>query len=159
MTKLSGLALLLFAANLTGPILADDQATDELVGSVPYYKRTFSLEPDAFLKALGLDRKAISPPTYYFSRRYEDETVGSGVLAPDGQDDPPAFSAALSKVQKAVDAFFNAKGVDFNTSNSPSNHILFIPQTGMLYIQGSLRHVLLVETILKKLNGVLRKQA
>jgi len=152
MTKLLTATALLFI--FTSQAFTDEGATaDPSIGTVSYYKRTLRVEAEPFLKAVGLDRNALHPN--YFLAQFE-KPVGHGVLAPDSDDGPP-FSP-MPRIQKALKEFFSSRGVDLSTTTSPSNFIFFNPDTGTLYAQGSLRHVLLVSSIVRQLDGVISKE-
>jgi hypothetical protein len=124
------------------PALNETGAQAE-ASSVRYYKQSLRVDPAKLLKGIGLETNAFTH--IRLGNRFDDpEIVGVGVLAPDVAEQVLPFSP-VARLNQAVRRFLKAKGVDF-----ASNSVLVLPETGVVYLQGSLDHVLFVGSIMRQ---------
>jgi len=143
MKKLLTATVALFALSINAdlPSGAGGAQKDEI--SAPYYKQTLQVELTRLIKAVGLETNLLTGGAIRLGNRFDyPEVVGAGVLAPDDGDQLLPFSP-MAKLNQAVRRFLQSKGVDFS-----HNSALVMSESGLLHVEGSLEHLLLVRSIM-----------
>ena len=144
MKKLLTATVALFALSINAdlPSGAGVAQKDEI--SAPYYKQTLQVELTRLIKAVGLETNLLTGGAIRLGNRFDyPEVVGAGVLAPDDGDQLLPFFSPMAKLNQAVRRFLQSKGVDFS-----HNSALLMSESGLLHVEGSLEHVLLVRSIM-----------
>src|SRR5262249_21481199 len=107
MRRFLAATLVFLTLNLKAEVIADGQGASGQsdASSVSYYKQTLRVDAPGFLKALGLNPKAIMGDGLFLGGRLEQgEAAGSGVLAVEDQKEELFFSE-FTKVNGAVRRF------------------------------------------------------